>query len=127
MDITYKTKKLRRICTDAKTTERAYGIEMAAKIHQRIDEISAADSVEVLIKYHMPPFIAGQKRTICDGSGSSIQIGIRKEWRQNSNRSGFGYCRLSLNHITKGEDDETRRRDHGEKSQLYCYATWGNN
>ena len=53
MDITYKTKKLRRICTDAKTAERAYGIEMAAKIHQRIDEISAADSVEVLIKYHI--------------------------------------------------------------------------
>ena len=53
MDITYKTKKLRRICTDAKTAERAYGIEMAAKIHQRIDEISATDSVEVLIKYHI--------------------------------------------------------------------------
>ena len=31
------------VCTDAKTAERTYGREMADKIHQRIDEINAAD------------------------------------------------------------------------------------
>lgn len=45
MDITYKNKKIERICTDAKTAERTYGREMADKIHQRIDEICAVDLV----------------------------------------------------------------------------------
>lgn len=39
MDITYKNKKIEKICTDAKTAERTYGKEMAEKIHQRIDEM----------------------------------------------------------------------------------------
>lgn len=52
MDITYKTKKLEKICTNARLAERAHGREMADKIHQRIDEIHAADSVEMMIDYH---------------------------------------------------------------------------
>ena len=46
LDITYKNKKIERVCTDAKTAERTYGREMADKIHQRIDEICAVDTVE---------------------------------------------------------------------------------
>lgn len=53
MDITYKTKKLEKICTDAKAAERAHGKEMAALIHQRIDEITAADTVEMMIQFHI--------------------------------------------------------------------------
>lgn len=53
MDITYKSKKLEKICTDARAAEKAYGREMAIKIHQRIDEISAADSVEMMIRFHI--------------------------------------------------------------------------
>ena len=53
MDITYKTNKIKKICTDAKTAERTYGREMAEKIHQRIDEITAASTVEMMIKYHI--------------------------------------------------------------------------
>ncbi len=53
MDITYKNKKIQKICTDARTAERTYGREMAAKIHQRIDEISAAVSVEMMIQFHI--------------------------------------------------------------------------
>lgn len=53
MDITYKNKKLERVCTDVKIAERAYGKEMAEKIHHRIDEISAADTVEMMIQFHI--------------------------------------------------------------------------
>ena len=53
MDITYDNKKIEKVCTDAKTAERTYGREIADKIHQRIDEISAADTVEMMIKFHI--------------------------------------------------------------------------
>lgn len=33
--------------------EKSYGSKMAQKIHQRIDEITAAESVEMLVKYHI--------------------------------------------------------------------------
>ena len=38
---------------NAKVAERAYGIRMAEKIHQRINELSAADTVEMMIQYHI--------------------------------------------------------------------------
>lgn len=44
MDITYKNKKIEKICTDVKTAERIYGQKLADKIHQRIDEITATDT-----------------------------------------------------------------------------------
>lgn len=53
MKITYKTKKLERICTDASQAEKKHGSKMAAKIHQRIDEISAADTIEMMIQFHI--------------------------------------------------------------------------
>ena len=53
MDITYKTRKMERICTDAKAVEKAHGREMAAIIHQRIDEITAAETVEMMIQFHI--------------------------------------------------------------------------
>lgn len=53
MFITYKNKKIEKICTEAKTAERDYGCEMADKIHQRIDEITAADTVEMMIQFHI--------------------------------------------------------------------------
>ena len=53
MKITYRTKKLEKICTDASQAEKKHGKQMAAKIHQRIDEISAADTVEMMIQFHI--------------------------------------------------------------------------
>ncbi len=53
MEITYKNKKIMRICTEAQYAEKKHGYEMAEKIQQRIYEISYADSVEYLIKYHI--------------------------------------------------------------------------
>ena len=50
MDITYTNNKIKKVCTDAKTAERSYGRD---KIHQRIDEITAADTVEMMIQFHI--------------------------------------------------------------------------
>lgn len=37
------------MCTIASEAEKKYGSEMAEKIHQRIDEIDASDTVEEMI------------------------------------------------------------------------------
>ena len=39
LDITYKNRKIERICTNAKVADREYGSQMSAKIHMRIDEM----------------------------------------------------------------------------------------
>ncbi len=53
MDITYKNRKIEKICTDARTAVKTYGREMADKIHMRIDEIAAVDTVEMMIQFHI--------------------------------------------------------------------------
>ena len=53
MDITYKSNKIEKICTDAKISDRTYGNEMSEKIQMRIGEIEAADTVEEMIKYRI--------------------------------------------------------------------------
>lgn len=53
VDITYKSKKVKKVCTDAKVAEKTYGREMAEKIQQRIDEIMAADTVEIMVQFHI--------------------------------------------------------------------------
>ncbi|MCR5826094.1 MAG: type II toxin-antitoxin system RelE/ParE family toxin [Oscillospiraceae bacterium] len=53
MRITYKNRRIERVCTNAKMAERTYGREMADKIHHRIDEIDAADTVEMMIQFHI--------------------------------------------------------------------------
>ena len=53
MDIIYKNKKIERICTDIKTAEKEYGKRMTEKLHQRLDEIRASDSVEIMIMFHI--------------------------------------------------------------------------
>ena len=50
MRITYKSKKIEKVCTVASEAEKKYGLEMAAKIHQRIDEISSADTIEEMVQ-----------------------------------------------------------------------------
>lgn len=49
MFITYKSRKLEKVCTNAQYVE----IEMAFKIQQHIGEISVADSVDMLIRFHI--------------------------------------------------------------------------
>lgn len=88
MDITYKSKKIQKVCTDAKTAERSYGKEMAEKIHQRIDEISAADTVEMMIQFRIGrchPLVQNRRgqyavdlvhpyRLVFEKNGNEIQI-----------------------------------------------------
>lgn len=53
MDIKYKNKNLRKICTNANVARKEYGANMAKKIHQRIDELTAADCIDILIQCHI--------------------------------------------------------------------------
>ncbi len=53
MEITYRSKKIERVCTNAKCAEREYGREMADKIHMRIDQIASADTVEEMIQWRI--------------------------------------------------------------------------
>lgn len=53
MEVIYKSNKLKKICTEAKAAEKSYGKEMAEKIHMRIDQISAADTVEMMIQFRI--------------------------------------------------------------------------
>lgn len=51
LKITYKSKKLQRICTNFSVAQQEYNLRMAKLIHQRVDELNAADSVEMLVQY----------------------------------------------------------------------------
>jgi len=53
MDITYKNRKLERVCRDSRVAEKTYGRMMAFKIMQRLEELSAADSVDMLLRFHI--------------------------------------------------------------------------
>lgn len=53
MEITYKNGRIEKVCTDAKVSDRTYGHEMSEKIHMRIDQIRAADTVEEMIQFHI--------------------------------------------------------------------------
>lgn len=51
MQIEYKNSKIEKICTNAYEAEKKHGKEMAEKIQLRIDQISAALSIEMMIQY----------------------------------------------------------------------------
>lgn len=53
METSYKSKKLEKICMDFSAARKAYGIKMAEKIHMRIDQISAVETVEVMIQFRI--------------------------------------------------------------------------
>ncbi len=51
--ITYKTRKLKEECTNFSTAKKNHGDSMAVLIHQRIAELNAADSVQMLVKFRI--------------------------------------------------------------------------
>ena len=53
MEIKYQTRSIEKVCTNATVAEKRNGLEMAEKIQMRIDQITAASSVEYLIQYHI--------------------------------------------------------------------------
>lgn len=44
---------MQKICTNLTNAEKYYGDKMAEKIQLRIDQIKSADSVEILLQYHI--------------------------------------------------------------------------
>lgn len=53
MIITYKNNKIKKVCTNVSEAEKRHGLEMAEKIMLRIDQISAALSVEMMIQFRI--------------------------------------------------------------------------
>ena len=88
MEITYKNNKIRKICTYIKVAEKTYGAQMAEKIDMRIGEISAADTVEMMIQFRIGrchPLTQNRKgqyamdlvhpyRLVFEKNGNEIQI-----------------------------------------------------
>ena len=72
LKITYKTRKIEKVCTIAIEAEKKYGLEMAEKIHQRIDEIDASDTVEDMVQFHMD--LVHPYRLVFEKVGNEIQI-----------------------------------------------------
>lgn len=57
MKITYKNNKIKKVCTNVSEAEKRHGLEMAEKIMLRIDQISAALSVEMMIQFRIANII----------------------------------------------------------------------
>ena len=53
MRVTYRTKKIQKICTNASFASREFGEVMAQKIHQRIDEIIAIPTIHEMLKFRV--------------------------------------------------------------------------
>ena len=53
MKVTYKNKRIEKVCTNAVEAEKKYSREMAEKIQSRIDLIEAAESIDMMVQYRM--------------------------------------------------------------------------
>ncbi|WP_395549190.1 MULTISPECIES: type II toxin-antitoxin system RelE/ParE family toxin [unclassified Lacrimispora] len=51
LNISYRTNKLEKVCSNFGAAKKEYGEEMACKIDQRIGELKSTDSIETLIRY----------------------------------------------------------------------------
>ena len=53
MEIKYRNKKIEKICSDYSYAVKKYNVDMANKIVQRVNELSAADTVEQMVQNHI--------------------------------------------------------------------------
>ncbi len=53
MEITYKYKRMERICSDFSVAKKEYGEKRAVYIHQRIDQLRSAETVEQIVDGHI--------------------------------------------------------------------------
>lgn len=53
MQVEYKNKAIKTVCTNASVASKKYGTEMAEKIHLRIDQIKAIDNVEQMLQFNI--------------------------------------------------------------------------
>lgn len=88
MKVEYKSRSIEKVCEDASVAERKYGREMAEKIQLRIDQIRAADSVEMMIQFKIGRYhplhqnrknqyavdLVHPQRLVFEKKGNEIQI-----------------------------------------------------
>lgn len=48
MDILFKSRKLRKRCSDDRKASRAFGEDRAKRVRQRLDDLKAAENLEVM-------------------------------------------------------------------------------
>ena len=53
MQVKYKNRHIEKICTNASVATKSFGKRTAGLIHQRVDEIDAAESVEMLVQFRI--------------------------------------------------------------------------
>lgn len=53
MQVNYRNRQIEKICTDASAATKKYGKRTVGLIHQRVDEIYAAVSVEMLVQFRI--------------------------------------------------------------------------
>lgn len=53
MEVIYSNRSIEKVCTNASVAVKKHGREIADKIHQRIDEINAAETVEEMIQFRI--------------------------------------------------------------------------
>ena len=53
MEIYFRTKRLQRICSEAKEMRKLYGVKCSEKLQQRLMELRAADALSDMS--HLPP------------------------------------------------------------------------
>ena len=53
MHIAFRNKQIEKVCTNASVARKKYGDRMAQKIEQRLGEIDAADTVEMMIEFRI--------------------------------------------------------------------------
>ena len=51
MEISFKSRKIERVCTDFGEASRQHGADMAVIIHRRMDELRAVDSVDIMLRF----------------------------------------------------------------------------
>ena len=113
MEITYKTRKIEKVCTIASEAEKKYGSEMAEKIHQRIDEIDASDTVEEMVQFHI-----GRCHLLKGNRKGQYAMDLVHPYRLVFEKIG--------NEIIIKVPFHLRRYYDGEKSQFYCNTTGSN-
>lgn len=53
MRIDFRNRRIEKVCTDADAARKKYGADVARRIEQRMAEIDAADTVEMMIQFHI--------------------------------------------------------------------------
>ena len=72
----YKTKRIEKACTDFYEAEKQYGSQIAEKLHQHLDQISAAESVEMLVKFKV-----GKCHPLKGDREEQYAMFLTKNWR----------------------------------------------